>query len=315
MHCAYAFLLIPQLSLSRMGRLVVLGAENTFSHYGVYKPLIPDKFPEISSGRGIVMTKYSASAPGTYVRAYCSFNVQMKDIVAAIITGHDDITHVSHINFSVKEEDLGPCLAHIQQLSIGYDSTSAISLEKLIKSKHCSLHEVFSLNFRQELAIVEKNGFFASQASTGNKWIDADVPVDINQMFLPEQVYGEARQKPDKKFGEIDFLKIIVWYQGHLYAFRKYVSRPYFISIAHIGTEVYNAEKLQSSLLENFEMAKKFNVLLTGMRKASKKWPSCRFRPFCSHPAIVWEGLSAEKKIRRFDFEVLPTLEVEGEIR
>ncbi|CAD6501551.1 BgTH12-01802 [Blumeria graminis f. sp. triticale] len=274
MHCAYAFLLIPQQPLSRMGRSVVLGAENAFSHYGVYRPLIPDKFPEISSGRGIVMTKYSASALGTHVRANCSFNVQMKDIVAAIITGHDDITPISHINFGVKEEELGPCLAHIQQLSIGYDSTSAISLEKLIKSNHCSLHQVFSLNFRQEPATMEKNGIFAIQTCSGNKWIDADVPVDIKRIFLPDQVYDETHQKPDKKFRDIDFLKIIVWYQGHLYAFQKCVSQLSFISIAHIGTEAYNAEKLQSSLLENFERARKFVVLIKGIRKASKKWGS-----------------------------------------
>ncbi|CAD6503316.1 BgTH12-02983 [Blumeria graminis f. sp. triticale] len=81
------------------------------------------------------MTMNHEDGPGTYLRAYCSTKVSVRNIIAAIISGHDDITDVSHINFRVTEKDLAPCLSHIQLLNSGHTFQTAISLEGLVQKK------------------------------------------------------------------------------------------------------------------------------------------------------------------------------------
>ncbi|SZF04605.1 unnamed protein product [Blumeria hordei] len=81
------------------------------------------------------MTTYHDDGSGTYVRAYCSTKVSVQNIIATIISGHDDIIDVSHIKFGVTEKDLAPCLSHIRLLDSRYDSDMAISLKGLVQKK------------------------------------------------------------------------------------------------------------------------------------------------------------------------------------
>ncbi|CAD6503320.1 BgTH12-02987 [Blumeria graminis f. sp. triticale] len=251
MHCAYAFLLIPEYSVLQEGRLLVIGVDTNYSHYSVHKPLIPDKFPEIRPELDIAMTTYYENGPGTYVRAYCSIKVSVRNIMETIISGHDDITDVSHINFGVTEKDLAPCLSHIQLSDSGYDSETAISLKGLLQKKVCSTRDVFSLNFRNELQLTGHYGYFARKACNGKKWINLDVPIETQQIFLPNHVFGEKRCEYEN---EVKVLSIAT--MGHLHIFKRNDQNSQWWPETFIGLEKKNAFKLADFICRHYVVLK-----------------------------------------------------------
>lgn len=315
MHCAYAFLLIPEYSVLQEGRLLVIGVDTNYSHYSVHKPLTPDKFPEIRPELDIAMTTYYENGPGTYVRAYCSIKVSVRNIMETIISGHDDITDVSHINFGVTEKDLAPCLSHIQLSDSGYDSETAISLKGLLQKKVCSTRDVFSLNFRNELQLTGHYGYFARKACNGKKWINLDVPIETQQIFLPNHVFGEKRCEYENEVKVLSIATLIAWYQGHLHLFSKRLYKPQIDKLTRIGSEVNSAKQLQLGLLQNFKEAKNFGTLIRDLKKNPFISSLKRLRQSYRHGGVNFEWISAEEQISRFIFPKLLNFNIDGEVK
>ncbi|VDB89349.1 BgtA-20598 [Blumeria graminis f. sp. tritici] len=309
MRCAYAFLLIPNHSMSQMERLVVVGVDQNYSHYGVYKPQITGKFPEVTSAPDIIMTQYSINNPGTYVRAYCSFNIPAIDIVAAIKADLEDITYSSHRNFNVNEEELALCRARIQAIPFGQNETSAISLQYLTHNNPCTVGEVFNLNFRQELRIVGDYTDFINSFSIAPIWIYADSPVNIQQILSHDHIYGEVRNEDDFRFTDL-----MAWFQGHLHIFRVRWRISDIIVMTVIGREAANPSRLLNGLLKNFKNSEELVTIVKKVNDNFDIWDSDRSISWYKYPAVKLQMLEVERKIRRFNFGSLPIFHFSSEI-
>ncbi|CAD6503317.1 BgTH12-02984 [Blumeria graminis f. sp. triticale] len=306
MRCAYAFLLVPKPSMLHLERLVVIGVDTDYSHYGVYRPHVQGKFPDISQEIGIAMTKYSIDIPGTYLRAYCSFDVPVNDIVENVKTNMEKITSTSHLNFNVDEKKVQECLAHIQNMPLGINDYSPINFEDLRRMNYCSAGEIFALNFRNQLSVKGAGFNSIRRESTRTKWVKFREPIEAHDIFLQEQFHGNLYVYNSNGQFTDSYFTLLVWYQGHLHRFFKNASESWFSAETRIGSEAMNAEKIQSGLLKKYRYPMNFNLLIEQIQEEYKSWHCSRILAWCSQPVIKQKKLSAENKVRQFDLKSLP---------
>ncbi|CAD6503262.1 BgTH12-02929 [Blumeria graminis f. sp. triticale] len=306
MHCVFAFLLIPTISMHKeTERLALVGADNHDAIYSVFEPKISGQFPFIGPEHDILSTNSRIGGPGTYVKAYCSNSLGIIKIIELLSNDLLEITYDFYRDFGIKERRIEDCLKCIRNFRNERRITSALSLIDLMKEEYCSASLLAKLAFSRYLDVSGKYRSFAPSDLYGPIEVVADMPIKLSSVMSSRFIFGEmlGGQQP----------KALAWYMGHLHIFAR-TQRMEWTPLTTVGAESKNGRPIVDYLYSHLNH---FKIFRASIHNWAEGYKARRSNP---PPGVeIWEIDDEEmENIRvlfsKFDFGRLPVMPVDGNI-
>ncbi|CCU74685.1 hypothetical protein BGHDH14_bghG000516000001001 [Blumeria hordei DH14] len=285
-----------------MKRLVVVGSDSGYSHYGVYNPGSGSQFPQIEDEYDITTTRNRVGEPGTYVRAYCSFSLKERRIVEIITSSLNPVTAYSHRGFGVTHQAEMDCLKKINEILITHADESSLSLREILRNRQCPDGVIASLAFQNLLSIVGEYRYFSSLGRGEGIKVNADTPLAMASVISPDQFVGEETRKTGQT--------ALAWYVGHLFVFERHeiLWRPK----TKIGEQLWQGHDLEMKLLNHFHQPRQFKKFLDTIRAQVEISGPCDLPYTCDLRKVAGIKMAAFAALPVIDLGMLPAITPDG---
>lgn len=285
-----------------MKRLVVVGSDLKYSHYGVYNPESGSQFPQIEDEHDITMTRNQVGEPGTYVRAYCSFSLKERSIVEIITSSLKPVTANSHRGFGVTHQAEMDCLKKINEVLTTHADESPLSLREIQGNRQCPDGVIASLAFQDLLSIVGEYRYFSPLGRGEGIKVNADAPLVMASVISPDRFVGEEKRKTEQT--------ALAWYVGHLFVFERHETlwRPK----TKVGEQVWQGRDLEMKLLNRFDQPQRFKKFVDTIRAQVEMSGLCNLLHTCDFRKVAGIKMATFAALPVIDLGMLPAITPDG---
>ncbi|SZE99918.1 unnamed protein product [Blumeria hordei] len=215
MRCLIAVLLLTKPSWHTSDRLILIGY-SSHNNYFVYPAPNNKQFPGTADESGIFMTESKVDGPGTYMRYYCSYSIELGNMIAGIVGEQKPISY-SDISQSKNNPTAHErCREYFGSLS---QISQSAQMSDILKISDCKASDIASLAFAGQISVGGVNRGFAPPENPSLFNVIADKQVKVSDLVLADQsviLKGSHRSSA------------LVWYQGYLHKLNKCGQNSWF---------------------------------------------------------------------------------------
>ncbi|CCU75536.1 Putative Bgh specific protein [Blumeria hordei DH14] len=247
------------------------------------------------------MTKTDITGPGTYVTAYCSYNLSKNNLIKHVTNGLTSALDESHLGLGGADEAAEKCLGVLENLSRAAEESQkhsssfrytqlsssdsdhdrALTTKKTQSLFGIPLHQpekppkILLSKIREMMACsdlglislayqkkIKATGLFRHFAPEHSR-AGYEVVFDVNFDISNIVFPGQM----SKTYTHITKTYVVAWYMGHLHLFKKMTPQSLWWPETFIGKEKENGEKI---LLFIAKHCKVFDPVIKGIKNLKK---------------------------------------------
>ncbi|CCU75984.1 CSEP0338 putative effector protein [Blumeria hordei DH14] len=243
MNCLAAVLLLTGVKSPMTDRWVISGDFKGASIYDILSVNFKRGLPVPSSDSGIFMTQIQADRPGTYLAAYCSFELDTYQIYYSITEGSKSLMKTAHEGFSQDVDLERYCSRLITKISQSKHEMCNVNVSQLMEPRECTKAVLVSLAYQGKISLQGKFGLTSTLAYNHFPTVILNRPIDVKGFILN----GEFFIIKTTKLREY----ALAWYQGHLHVFNEIIGTNSWYMTSKVGLEIQNGKFISELILEN----------------------------------------------------------------
>ncbi|CAD6499231.1 BgTH12-04882 [Blumeria graminis f. sp. triticale] len=262
MNCIAAILLLTGRNSPMSDRMVISGGTEYNSIYDIIPVNSARRFLVPERKSGIFMTQNQGNQPGTYVAAYCSFELDALQIYHRIVDGTISLYSKAHIGFSNDAQLEKHCSDLTSKIHQMQPKRIPVHVSGLRYPRECTEIVLVSLAFQGMILLQGEYGLTSALATSDGLTIILDKPLEVKNFVLNGEFFI-LKTTESKEYA-------LAWYQGHLHVFNKLIGTDFWYLTSNIGHEIRNGKFISELILENHPDIVSFQDQLLALSPSSR---------------------------------------------